>query len=161
MFAEANRRLVGDDRASFYASDLFSGANGDYDLIVFNPWQPSEDNLPVLRRFLEQLPRHLSTDGKVLLTIGGRTADGKELVLDEISSLLHAGGMRAIRRIASSHFAQGPGGALELCATSLLWIERGEARGSVIGTEASAAKIIFDARRGLVGIRRLEPSRLT
>lgn len=69
QFSQVNRRLRADRAVVFVQSNLFANVDGSFDLIFFNPWQPSSGCVDVIERFLlESLPR-LNRDGEIALWV--------------------------------------------------------------------------------------------
>lgn len=82
-FSQVNRRLRGDRDVLFVQSNLFANVDGGFDLIFFNPWQPSSSCVDVIEKFLvESLPR-LNRDGEIALWVSTEPVpDTQEPVLN-------------------------------------------------------------------------------
>lgn len=147
QFARANQSIRGDHHAKFYASDLFSEVTGRFDLIMFNPWQPSEESLGFVLGFLEQALARLNESGAVLLVLHSQLLKSRDVVFDEIARSLGRWGKRAVQSMMDSHL--GPGHSLH--SVSFLWIEgRGTAAAVDLRTvvpEWDAAYLGWTARR--------------
>lgn len=118
-FAELNRRLAADPGARFCHSDLFGGVDGTFDLVVFNPWQPSESSLEVIERFLTQLESRLTAGGRALLVTESGHRRGRDRVHESIATHLKASSLRSTRFVVRSYRANG-----ETRLLSLHWIDR-------------------------------------
>jgi SAM-dependent methyltransferase len=125
-YARANQELRGDDGVSFYQSDVFSSVSGQFDLIVFAPWQPTEFALPLPLRFLRQLPEFLTTDGTALLLLDSLLAQGRDEVLREVVAVLKEQSLMAQRQILAIYRDRRDARGEGVAAVSALWIQRGE-----------------------------------
>ena len=83
-FADANKQLRSDTGVRFVRSDLFSNINTQHDLIIFNPFEPSEEHLDVLKRFLADGSEFLSDQGRMVLLIRCRRFAAEQTLLAEI-----------------------------------------------------------------------------
>ncbi len=122
-FSRANARLCGADNVEFYPSDLFSGVTGRFDLILFNPWQPSEGSVDLIERFLLEAPDHLEDDARILLLLDCAAVQGRDLVLDRVRDALRRTGLSADRQILSAY--RRGGAPASIGVSSALWIGRG------------------------------------
>ena len=116
-FAEANRTLHADDQVRFLFSDLFEEVKSQADLLIFNPWQPSEPNLPLIERFVTELGSRLSVDGRALLVLDTATEAGVDETTGRIGERLREARLEAQRFIAHS-YAVDEG----IRVRSMLWI---------------------------------------
>ncbi len=149
-FARANARLQGVTHARFYQSDVFSNVRGRFDMILFNPWQPSEGSLPLIERFVLGIPDHLEPDGKVMLLLETARVAGRDLVLDHIAGWLRTIGMSAERQVVSAYRRGGdPPSIGEVCA---LWIGRGSDAAGTIRTRRDVAWARGSIRRGVLRV---------
>jgi SAM-dependent methyltransferase len=101
-FARINGLVRGDENAEFYESDLFASVTGTYDVIVFNPWQPSQEHIGLIERFIAELPTYLAAQGTALLWIGS-TWNGRDAVLDVIERALILAGLQSTYYVVSSY----------------------------------------------------------
>jgi SAM-dependent methyltransferase len=124
-YARANQELRGDGGVSFYQSDLFGSVSGTFDLVVFNPWQPSEGALPLIVRFLRELPEFLTTNGTALLLIDSLLAEGRDDVLREVSEVLGEHSFMARRQVLAFYRSRRDARGGGVAAVSALWIMRG------------------------------------
>jgi SAM-dependent methyltransferase len=120
QFARVNQSIRRDRGATFYASDLFSNVAGRFDLIMFNPWQPSEESIGFVLGFLEQALARLDESGAVLLVLHSQLIKRRDVVFEAIAHALGRWGRRAVQSMMDSHL--GPGHSLH--SVSFLWIER-------------------------------------
>lgn len=146
-FSLANKELRNDENVRFYQSDLFSNVKGKFDLISFNPWQPRDGGMPVIRKFLEQAPFFLTKDGNIFLLIYSNN-----IVLDEIAQILHKNSMIASNTITNSFYLTEQDGNISLYTSNFLWIEHLKADKHkklkrVIQTRRNLKWAVFIARR--------------
>lgn len=149
-FSRLNAELLGATNVHFFQSDLFSGARGRYDLILFNPWQPSEDSADLIVRFLHEAPEYLEPEGHVVLLIESGEVGGRNAVLERIADALRATGMSATRCIRTAYNRGGNPPVLGV--TSVLWIERDPDRAGVIRTRSDLRAVRVALRRGILRI---------
>lgn len=130
-YARLNQRLHGDAETVFIQSDLFANVSGHFDLICFNPWQPSEAALPLILRFIHELPRYLASGGTVQLAVDTLWAGGRDVVLEAVAAALREEGLSARRQIFTSYRDErderGPG----VAAGSMLWITQEQCRAAL------------------------------
>jgi hypothetical protein len=88
LFAEVNQRLHSKNNARFYYSDLLYQVDGIFDLIVFNPFRPTHENLSFFQSFVEQSLGKLSSGGRILLVLHAETSGLDDSVYDAIAALL-------------------------------------------------------------------------
>lgn len=127
-FARANLTLHRDERARVFESDLLSGASGHYDLIVFNPWQPSEQYFPLIERFVEQAAAHLTPGGAVSLLLNTRREGRREPLMEQLSAVLARLGLVAERDVVQTFATTMPDGSPALRAQHFCWLTRGASR---------------------------------
>lgn len=154
-FAEANLRLHGDDGASVFASDLLSGASGRYDLVVFNPWQPSEEHFGLIARFLEQARDHLAEQGAISLLLNTRREGPREPLMESLSAKLAELGLTAERDIVHTFSVRTADGSPALRAQHFSWITqaRGRSRaGANITDRRSLSWLMLEGRSRLGGL---------
>lgn len=130
-FSEANRRLKKDERVRFLQSDLFASVTGRFDLIYFNPWQPSESALELIVRFLEEARSFLSDEGEIVLLVATLTIGGEDAAMAEISRALHRVSMAGDREVVFSYPERGGG----VRALSFLHLRRLSAEGRLTAGE--------------------------
>ncbi|MGC8506443.1 MAG: HemK2/MTQ2 family protein methyltransferase [Thermoplasmata archaeon] len=89
-----------DVRITARQSDLFGSVSGEYDTIVFNPpylpvtdqmdgseqWNGGIDGFQVTRRFLSELPKFLTEEGKAFMILSDLTDIGK--LMNEFNNLM-------------------------------------------------------------------------
>lgn len=80
-FSRLNQRLRQDRNVQFTRSDLFGEVWGKFDLIFFNPWQPSHLQLQLIGEFLERAPEHLTERGAVVLWISTQHTPEQDPIL--------------------------------------------------------------------------------
>lgn len=151
-FAEANLRLHGDGGARVFASDLLSGASGRYDLVVFNPWQPSEDHFGLIARFLEQARDHLSDRGAISLLLNTRREGPREPLMESLSAKLAELGLEAERDIVHTFSVRTADGSPALRAQHFSWITRASGRsraGANITDRRSLSWLMLEGRSRL------------
>ncbi len=101
-YARANAVLHGATNLQASVSDLFSTVTGHFDLIVFNPWQPSVRSIDLIRRFLEQVGSFLAPDGRLLLVVSSVSDSSGEPFMRELDAHLAQCGLSAERHVVSS-----------------------------------------------------------
>ncbi len=145
--ARANLALHRDARAQVFASDLLSGASGTYDLIVFNPWQPSELYFSLIERFLEQAAARLSPTGAISLLLNTRREGRREPLMEQLSAVLARLGLVAERDVVQTFSTTMPDGSAALRAQHFCWITRGSSRaGANIADQLSLSRLALEAR---------------
>jgi len=108
-FAQANLQLSGRKNVAFVHSDLFANAEGKHDLIVFYPWAPAEDSLPLVARFLDQAPDALDPEGTIVLITGSDSHSGDQMVFDTVTKACVSHDLRGSREFMVSYrMAQNP-----------------------------------------------------
>lgn len=106
-YSLVNRRVVRDNTTTLIQGDLFSDVSGKFDLIVFNPWQPTIRSLPLVERFLIDAPKFLSEGGRIALWAStDGEPESKDPVVKAIRSAAKAAGMSVNREILHSFFLQ-------------------------------------------------------
>lgn len=149
-FSRLNAELHGAANVRFFQSDLFSGASGRYDLVLFNPWQPSEDSVELIERFLREAPEFLEPDGHLVLLIESGEIAGRNVILDRIAAALATAGMSAERSIRGAY---GRGGdPPTLGVTSVLWIRLDPSRAGAIRTRTDLRAVRVALRAGILRI---------
>lgn len=149
-FSRLNASLHGAPNVRFFQSDLFSGASGRYDLILFNPWQPSEDSVELIERFLREAPDHLEPDGECVLLIESGEVGGRNEVVERIAAALRANGCSAERQIRSAYVRGGEPPVLGV--TSVLRIRRDPRQPGSIRTRSDLGALRAVVRRGVLRI---------
>lgn len=129
-FARANLALHQDHGARVFESDLLSGASGEYELIVFNPWQPSEAHFGLIERFLEQAAAHLAPQGAICLLLNTQRRGAEEPLRRPLSEVLARLGLVAERDVVHTFATTMADGSPALRAQHFSWITRGR---SVVG----------------------------
>jgi SAM-dependent methyltransferase len=123
-FARINQQWRADADVVFQQSDLFENVSGEFDLILFNPWQPSEAAAPLLLRFLRDLPRYLTPHGTAVVTVDSLLAGGRDTVLTALCPVLAEQSMVARRQIFASYRDERDERGRGVAAGSVLWISR-------------------------------------
>lgn len=152
MFAQANQLLQQDDKIRFYESDLFEAVEGKFDLIVFNPYQPTEDRMDLLQRFLETAPEYLNPHGSIMLVVQMRYRENQTNVVEgALRPWLRDIGMSAAHQVWSSYFDHRRSGDAVVSTQSILFIEPQRRNGeSPIRTVRDRGWIGLQARRALL-----------
>lgn len=132
-FARANQALHSDPDVRFSHSDLFDQVGERTDLVVFNPWQPSESNLPLIERFVSELPARLTREGRALLVLDTAVRRGNDESTAAIGERLREASLEARRFVEHSYLTDE---AVRL--RSLLWIRRVDKRRSKVSIRTSA-----------------------
>jgi SAM-dependent methyltransferase len=151
-FAIANARFHNDSAATFVQSDLFAGVEGSFDLILFNPWTPSEQFIDLILRFIAELPPFLAENGRAVLFLNCRQEQGQDVVLERVAACLRQHALRAKRFVISSCFSGA--GRDEVSAVSALCIRTtrwADAEASKLGVISPPIEPVFT--RALVGMR--------
>lgn len=127
-YARLNQQLRGDAAVVFLQSNLFANVSGCFDLISFNPWQPSEAALPLILRFVREAPRFLAPGGTVQLAVDTLLAKGRDTVLEAVQAALREQGLSARRQIFTSYRAMRDERGVGVAAGSMLWITQKQNR---------------------------------
>ncbi len=140
-FAQANRHLRRDDQAVFYQSDLFSNVRGNFDLIIFFPYQPTMEYIDLIERFIMQSLNHLNEQGAISLTVQARYGkNGRCEELERLAQIMKDCGLWAISYCITSYFSIVNEEKM-LEAQSLLLIERAPEG------QAGVIREVFDCQR--------------
>jgi hypothetical protein len=127
LFAQLNRRLRHDDRVTFAPSDLFSAVQGKFDLIFFNPWQPSYQHADLIAAYLDGAPAYLSDGGRVAVWISTQHPPQDDPVLKAAEAFARNRGFTANRQIIRSWWAES-GRRVDTISCVLFTRGRGDAR---------------------------------
>lgn len=151
-FARANQQLRSDTTVEFVRSNLFSAINRKYDLILFNPYQPSENNLPLIRRFLAEAPQFLTERGQVVLLIRCRQFTAEQTLLANVADVLAEHRLGGERDILMSWRSATDDGERTVAAWSALWLTRQSGAGrQPIRTKSTPQAMALLGKRLLTG----------
>jgi SAM-dependent methyltransferase len=159
-FAAANAKVRRDTSIRFYQSDLFERVAGTFDIIFFNPWQPTVAHMDLVLRFLEQAPDHLAEGGHIALLIGSWYSNGSDAVMEEVARQLDRQALVATEYIAVSWAATPSEGEVATGHLSFLMIERRRRAGplgplgTTIRTKKNLPALVFHAKKARDAFRR-------
>lgn len=140
-FARANHTLCPDANLRFFPTDLLSGATGEYDLITFSPWQPTDEYLDLPLRFVEQAAAHLAPDGQIVLFVSHERNDTADTVLGALSEKMAALGLCAEQDVVNTFGASRRGEAIVM-GQSFLRIRWAEGRRSEAGRNITLTRTV-------------------
>jgi SAM-dependent methyltransferase len=129
-FATANAKLRGDTNARFYQSDLFSNVQGTFDIIIANLWQPTEQHLSLITRFISEGAAHLSETGEIMCYIHTTSSTKPNAALTSLAQTMSDLSLAAKRYVVSSWFAETPSGEPAVGDLSMLRIYHAAGRDS-------------------------------
>ena len=147
VFAQANKELRADRGVEFVQSDLFASVKGKYDLILFNPYQPTESQLELVRRFLAEAPQFLTPAGRVVLLIRCGAFSAERTFLAAVDDVLAQHRFSGERDVVMSWRAAAPDGGSTVAAWSALWLQRNGRTGRRIRTRWNRSAMALHAKR--------------
>lgn len=147
VFAQANKELHDDHGVEFVQSDLFSGVKGKYDLILFNPYQPTESQLELVRRFLAEAPQFLTPEGRVVLLIRCGAFSAERTFLAAVDDVLAEQRFSGERDVVMSWRTETPDGGRTVAAWSALWLHRNGRAAPRIRTRWNRSAVALHAKR--------------
>jgi SAM-dependent methyltransferase len=133
MFARANAELRSDAEVAFVPSDLFANVSGRFDLIMFNPWRPTEERLLLVCRSWPN-PRYLTGAGRIVLHVSSLAEAGGEKVMGQLAVMPREQGCVADRRLLRAWIDR-PAGSARAVSTLSALISRRAVQGERAGSQ--------------------------
>lgn len=157
MFARANAERRSDAEVVFVQSDLFANVSGRFDLITFNPWQPTEEHLPLVCRFLAESSAYLTDAGRIVLYVSSIAEAGGDHVMGQLAVTLREQGYVADRWLLRAWIDRPASRARAVSTLSALIIRRAvgdERRGGAIRWARRVLPVAYALRQALVQAHR-------